>query len=92
MQKVLDRLADTSQPPGQVILLHDAGGDRSQTVAALPKLIDALRAKGLTLVTVDDLAGMTPAQAHAADVAQLGRAMARPRWASRLLHATWTSC
>jgi peptidoglycan-N-acetylglucosamine deacetylase len=61
--RVMDGLAVTGQGQGQVILMHDAGGDRSQTVAALPKLIDALRASGLKLVTVDQLAGMTPAQA-----------------------------
>jgi peptidoglycan/xylan/chitin deacetylase (PgdA/CDA1 family) len=31
---------------GNIILLHDGGGDRSQTLAALPQIIDALRAKG----------------------------------------------
>jgi cellulose synthase/poly-beta-1,6-N-acetylglucosamine synthase-like glycosyltransferase/spore germination protein YaaH/peptidoglycan/xylan/chitin deacetylase (PgdA/CDA1 family) len=62
VQRVMDRVGDT-QDPGQVILLHDAGGDRSQTVAALPLLIDSLRAKGYRLVTIDQLAGMTPAQA-----------------------------
>jgi len=63
VQRVMDQLAVTGQFQGQVILMHDAGGDRTQTVAALPKLIDALRAKGLKLVTVAQLAGMTPAQA-----------------------------
>jgi cellulose synthase/poly-beta-1,6-N-acetylglucosamine synthase-like glycosyltransferase/peptidoglycan/xylan/chitin deacetylase (PgdA/CDA1 family) len=58
----LTRLADRDQRPGQVILLHDSGGDRSRTVAALPVLIDALRARGYKLVTVGDLAGMTPAE------------------------------
>ena len=43
---------------GNVVLLHDAGGDRSQTLAALPNLIDALRAKGFELVTVSDLVGL----------------------------------
>jgi cellulose synthase/poly-beta-1,6-N-acetylglucosamine synthase-like glycosyltransferase/peptidoglycan/xylan/chitin deacetylase (PgdA/CDA1 family)/spore germination protein YaaH len=57
----LSRLADTRRP-GQVILLHDSGGDRSRTVIALPLLIDALRAHGYKLVTVADLAGMTHAQ------------------------------
>jgi cellulose synthase/poly-beta-1,6-N-acetylglucosamine synthase-like glycosyltransferase/spore germination protein YaaH/peptidoglycan/xylan/chitin deacetylase (PgdA/CDA1 family) len=55
----LTRLKDT-QRVGQVILLHDSGGDRSWTVKALPGLIDALRAHGYKLVTVGDLAGMTP--------------------------------
>ena len=48
---------------GNIVLLHDAGGDRAQTVAALPKLIAALRAKGYTFVTVSQLAGMTRDQA-----------------------------
>ena len=46
------RLADTGDRPGQVVLLHDSGGDRSRTVEALPVLIDALRAHGYRLVTV----------------------------------------
>lgn len=56
------RLQDTVRP-GQVVLLHDSGGDRSRTVAALPGLIDAIRAHGYRLVTVAELAGMTPEQA-----------------------------
>ena len=54
----LARLKDTVRP-GQVILLHDSGGDRSRTVEALPLLIDALRANGYRLVSIGDLAGMT---------------------------------
>ncbi|MFN2569370.1 MAG: polysaccharide deacetylase family protein [Candidatus Dormibacteria bacterium] len=38
--------------PGSIILLHDAGGDRSQTVAALPAILDGLRDRGLTPVTL----------------------------------------
>lgn len=57
----LTRLADTVRP-GQVVLLHDSGGDRSRTVEALPALIDGIRAHGYRLVTVGELAGMTPAQ------------------------------
>jgi len=43
---------------GNVVLLHDGGGDRSQTIAALPKIIEGLRAKGFDLVTVSDLMGV----------------------------------
>jgi peptidoglycan-N-acetylglucosamine deacetylase len=32
--------------PGQVILLHDGGGDRSQTVAALPQILAAALRRG----------------------------------------------
>lgn len=59
----LRQLAVTGEHAGQVVLLHDAGGDRSRTVQALPGLIDALRAHGYRLVTVDQLAGMSRADA-----------------------------
>ncbi|MDE2487297.1 MAG: glycosyltransferase [Alphaproteobacteria bacterium] len=62
IDRVLARLGDTNRP-GQVVLLHDSGGDRSRTVAALPILIDQIRARGYKLVTVAQLAGMTPQQA-----------------------------
>ena len=60
VQRILDRMADTNpETRGQIVLLHDAGGDRSHTVAALPRIIDALRAKGLEIVPVSALAGWT---------------------------------
>ena len=59
VEHTLSRLEDTGIHEGQVVLLHDSGGDRSRTVAALPALIDQLRAHGYTLVSVDQLAGLT---------------------------------
>jgi cellulose synthase/poly-beta-1,6-N-acetylglucosamine synthase-like glycosyltransferase/peptidoglycan/xylan/chitin deacetylase (PgdA/CDA1 family)/spore germination protein YaaH len=47
---------------GSIILMHDGGGDRSATVAALPVLIDALRAHGYTIVPVSALLGKTTAE------------------------------
>ena len=47
---------------GSIILMHDGGGDRAATVAALPVLIDALRAHGYTIVPVSALMGKTTAQ------------------------------
>jgi peptidoglycan/xylan/chitin deacetylase (PgdA/CDA1 family) len=41
--------------PGAIILMHDAGGDRSQTIAALPQIIRGLRQRGLQPVTVPRL-------------------------------------
>jgi peptidoglycan/xylan/chitin deacetylase (PgdA/CDA1 family) len=41
--------------PGEIILLHDAGGVRTQTIEALPSIIKALRGKGYDLVTVPKL-------------------------------------
>lgn len=46
----------------QVVLLHDSGGDRAQTVAALPRIIRTLEAKGYRFVTVSALAGLSRAQ------------------------------
>ncbi len=46
-----------------IVLLHDAGGDRSQTVAALPVIIERLRALGYQFVPVSSLAGYSRAQA-----------------------------
>jgi len=46
---------------GNVVLLHDGGGERAQTVAALPLIIDELRAKGYQFVSVADLLGKTRA-------------------------------
>jgi peptidoglycan/xylan/chitin deacetylase (PgdA/CDA1 family) len=41
--------------PGAIILMHDAGGDRSETIAALPAIIQGLRKKGFEPVTIPRL-------------------------------------
>jgi cellulose synthase/poly-beta-1,6-N-acetylglucosamine synthase-like glycosyltransferase/peptidoglycan/xylan/chitin deacetylase (PgdA/CDA1 family)/spore germination protein YaaH len=64
VRQVLDQVADaTAASSGNVILLHDGGGDRAQTVAALPRIIAALRARGYRFVTASQLVGVSPAQA-----------------------------
>ena len=40
---------------GAIILMHDGGGDRSQDVEALPRIIETLQAKGYKFVTVSEL-------------------------------------
>ena len=63
-QSVLDqlnRMKTKTQFRGSVILLHDGGGERSVTVAALPVLIDTLRAHGYQIVQVSGLMGKTTA-------------------------------
>lgn len=47
--------------PGAIILLHDAGGTRAETVAALPRIITDLRRGGYKLVTVPRLLLDNPA-------------------------------
>ena len=63
---VLDRRAapnaintTTQDSARNIVLLHDAGGNRANTVAAIGPLIDSLRARGDTIVLVSDLAGIT---------------------------------
>ena len=50
----------TGARPGGIILLHDGGGDRSQTVAALPAIINGLRRRGYQLVSVPHLLSVDP--------------------------------
>ena len=51
---------ETNDPDrsGNIVLLHDGGGDRSQTVAALPRIIERLQHDGYQLVPVSTLAGL----------------------------------
>jgi cellulose synthase/poly-beta-1,6-N-acetylglucosamine synthase-like glycosyltransferase/peptidoglycan/xylan/chitin deacetylase (PgdA/CDA1 family) len=52
-------------PPGNsggIVLLHDGGGNRSQTLAAVKRLVPLLRARGFRFVTVSQLAGLSRAQ------------------------------
>ncbi|MBE8520441.1 polysaccharide deacetylase family protein [Amycolatopsis sp. H6(2020)] len=53
---VLTRTVLDQVQPGSIVTLHDGGGDRSRTVAALPAVITGLRDRGFRFVTVDELA------------------------------------
>jgi peptidoglycan/xylan/chitin deacetylase (PgdA/CDA1 family)/spore germination protein YaaH/GT2 family glycosyltransferase len=54
--KIVDAAVAQATDSG-VILLHDGGGNRSQTVAALPLIIERLRAQGYTFTTADAVDG-----------------------------------
>jgi peptidoglycan-N-acetylglucosamine deacetylase len=41
--------------PGAIILMHDGGGNRSETIAALPAIVEGLRKRGLRPVTIPRL-------------------------------------
>lgn len=51
--------AATAQSSRNVVLLHDGGGERSQTLAALGPMIEQLRARGYQFVPVSTLAGLS---------------------------------
>ena len=62
---------------GNIILLHDGGGNRRETVRALPMIIEGVRARGFEIVPVYQLLGKTRA-----DV--MPPVPANERWAARL--------
>ena len=43
--------------PGSIIISHDGGGPRGETLAAYPGIIRALRARGYRIVTIPELLG-----------------------------------
>ncbi|HET9011647.1 MAG TPA: bifunctional polysaccharide deacetylase/glycosyltransferase family 2 protein, partial [Gemmatimonadaceae bacterium] len=63
----VDAIVRAITPPGReggIVLLHDGGGDRSQTVAALERAVPRLRARGFRFVPLSEIAGVTRAQAE----------------------------
>ncbi len=78
---------------GNVILLHDSGGDRSQTVQAIPKIIEVLQARGFQFVNISDLLGrnrdqiMPPVSPESFWQTWLDRsAFAVLNWSATLIH------
>jgi cellulose synthase/poly-beta-1,6-N-acetylglucosamine synthase-like glycosyltransferase/peptidoglycan/xylan/chitin deacetylase (PgdA/CDA1 family)/spore germination protein YaaH len=64
VQQVLDQVHGASPTNAtNVVLLHDGGGERSETVAALPRIISALKGDGYSFVTASQLVGIPQARA-----------------------------
>ncbi|WP_459180427.1 bifunctional polysaccharide deacetylase/glycosyltransferase family 2 protein [Streptomyces sp.] len=57
VQAIVDGAVPETRGEGAVILMHDAGGDRSQTVAALGRIVPLLRARGYHFATVSGALG-----------------------------------
>jgi peptidoglycan/xylan/chitin deacetylase (PgdA/CDA1 family) len=51
---IVDNVVSNAKP-GAIVLMHDAGGDRSETIAALPQIVAKLRRQGYRFVTVPRL-------------------------------------
>lgn len=58
-KKLVERVRKALRP-GSIILLHDGGGDRRKTVAALPKILDEIARQGYRAVTVTQLLNDAP--------------------------------
>ena len=55
VQRVLEQVK-----PGSIIISHDGGGPRGETLAAYPTIISSLRARGYRIVTIPQLLGFHP--------------------------------
>ena len=64
VKQTLDAAAITTpEERGNIVLLHDGGGDRSATVEALPRIIHELKSRGYQFTTVANLANLSPEEA-----------------------------
>ncbi|MET0240619.1 MAG: glycosyltransferase [Sphingobium sp.] len=65
VRQVVDQVhGATPANSANIILLHDGGGDRSQTVAALPRIIATLKGEGYRFVPVSQLVGQPQSAAN----------------------------
>jgi len=88
----VDAIVASATPQGRrggIVLLHDGGGDRSQTLAAVSRIVPALRARGFRFVTVSQLAGLPRSEAEV-PVDRWGRDRGRILIAT-LAVARWTT-
>ncbi|MEO5587477.1 MAG: glycosyltransferase, partial [Novosphingobium sp.] len=59
VQRTLDQVMNPAPDrSANIVLLHDGGGDRAQTVAALPRIIEGLEQAGYRIVPAATLAGL----------------------------------
>ncbi|HLL92091.1 MAG TPA: polysaccharide deacetylase family protein [Solirubrobacteraceae bacterium] len=58
--KAIEQRVLAQVQPGSIIISHDGGGPRGQTLAAYPAIIAALRARGYRIVTIPQLLGFRP--------------------------------
>ena len=63
VQTIVSRVLEQVQP-GSIVVSHDGGGPRGNTLAAYPKIFAALRRRGLRIVTLPELLGFRPVYVH----------------------------
>jgi len=86
-------VAEAERGEGNMILLHDSGGDRSQTIQAIPRIVEELHGRGFRFVSVSELLGrsrdevMPPVPADSAWRAWLdGAAFGIVNWSVATIH------
>jgi len=60
VREILERVKLDRLDGGKIVLLHDAGGDRTQTLTALPLIIDYFFDRGDSIVSLGTLLGESP--------------------------------
>ncbi len=58
--KAIEQRVLAQVQPGSIVISHDGGGSRGQTLAAYPAIISALRSRGYRIVTIPELLGFRP--------------------------------
>ncbi|MFG2869699.1 bifunctional polysaccharide deacetylase/glycosyltransferase family 2 protein [Streptomyces sp. NPDC048338] len=61
VEEIVEAAMPSRPGAGELILLHDAGGDRTQTIAALVQIIDRLQAQGYRFTTISEALGASGA-------------------------------
>jgi cellulose synthase/poly-beta-1,6-N-acetylglucosamine synthase-like glycosyltransferase/peptidoglycan/xylan/chitin deacetylase (PgdA/CDA1 family) len=83
------RNATPKPDAGAIVLMHDAGGDRSQTIAALDRFIPAMRQRWYRFTTVSEGTGQPVATANpraGSGVRWRGQALV---WSVQVADGTW---
>ncbi|MFO0734551.1 MAG: glycosyltransferase [Labilithrix sp.] len=80
---IAERIVAQVESGGRIVVLHDAGGDRTQTVEALQAAIPRLRARGYPIVSLDRHLGV----ARGADVDTQDRTIATGARAASIIAA-----
>jgi hypothetical protein len=70
---------------GAIIMLHDGGGNRDQTLAALPGIITELKARGYQFTTVTSALRLADADVPVAGSSHLAGTLATPGRAQSLV-------
>jgi cellulose synthase/poly-beta-1,6-N-acetylglucosamine synthase-like glycosyltransferase/peptidoglycan/xylan/chitin deacetylase (PgdA/CDA1 family) len=88
VQEIVDAITPKGNSGG-IVLLHDGGGDRSETIAALERAVPRLRARGFQFVPVSEIAGL-PADQVVLSAGDWGHAKGQLLLAT-LAVARWTT-
>ncbi|HEX6389261.1 MAG TPA: polysaccharide deacetylase family protein [Solirubrobacteraceae bacterium] len=71
VKRIVRNVVDAVRP-GSIVLMHDGGGERTQTIKAIAKIVYRLRRRGYTFVTVDKMIGGDPPRRRD-DFGRIGR-------------------